>query len=252
MFDLDDRVALVTGGAGGIGGVLAVALARAGADVAVLDRDGADSHAVVAAVEAAGRASLFVQCDVTDQDQVDRAIDAVLSRFGKLDIAVNSAGVYSAGADADHSVADWRRVIDVNLTGTWLCSVAEFHAMTERGGSIINIASIAATRAISNGSYDASKAGVVQLSAALARQWGRHGVRVNSLSPGYVDQAFGYVRTEDERTRLRAVTPLDRVLTADDLAGPLIFLAADASGFVTGQNLIVDGGHTLSTWLRTD
>jgi NAD(P)-dependent dehydrogenase (short-subunit alcohol dehydrogenase family) len=199
-----------------------------------------------------GRDAIFVQCDVARSESVHAMIDAVVRRFGRLDIAVNNAGIYRQGQDETQSEEDWDEVIAVNLTGTWLCARAEMQQMirqTPTEGKIINVASIAASIVCSNGSYDASKAAVVHLTKTLASRWGRYNINVNSLSPGYVGTVFGKSRLPEERQRLRESTPLGHVQRLEDLHGPLLFLASRASNYVTGQNLVVDGGHTLSTWM---
>jgi NAD(P)-dependent dehydrogenase (short-subunit alcohol dehydrogenase family) len=250
-FDLTGRKALVTGGAMGIGRGCVLALARAGADVTVADLDEALGAGTVAAAEAFGVRSTFVRCDVSRPEEVDAMVDAAVEQFGRLDVAVNNAGIYRHALDEDQPEEDWQAVIGINLSGTWRCARAELRQMARQdpvGGKIVNIASIAAGHIVSNGSYDAAKAGVVQLSRTLAAQWGRYNVNVNSISPGYVVSALGTTRSLEEREQLRRLTPLGHVQRVDDLAGPLVFLASPASDFVTGQNLVVDGGHSLSTW----
>ena len=252
LFDLNGRKALVTGGAAGIGRACAFALAMGGADVAIADLNEELGSATVDALRSKGREALFVPCDVTQSASVHGMIDAVVHRFGRLDIAVNSAGIFRFGNDADCPLEQWQQVTDVNLTGAWLCSTAQMRQMARQSpteGKIINIASIGAHMAVSNGSYDASKAGLVQLTKTLARQWGCYNINVNCVSPGYVDPVFGQHRGPQEQQRLIETTPLGRMQRLGDLYGAIMFLASRASDFMTGQNLVVDGGHTLSTWL---
>lgn len=252
-FDLDGKVALITGAAAGIGRACATALASAGVHVALADRDDELGKETAEQIERAGGSALYVSCDVTSIDRVRAMVASVVDRFGRLDIAVNNAGVFVQGVDEDYAEEHWSRVIAVNLTGTWLCAQAEMLQMKKQcpaGGKIINIASIAAHIACSNGAYDASKAGVVHLTKALAARWGRYNINVNSLSPGYVDTVFGRSRTDDELQRLRELTPLGHAQRLADLHRPLLFFASSASDYVTGQDLIVDGGHTLSTWVQ--
>jgi NAD(P)-dependent dehydrogenase (short-subunit alcohol dehydrogenase family) len=230
-----------------------LALAEAGADIAVIDLDRGVGEGLVAHIQKMGRRSAFFHCDVTRPDQVEAAIDGVGDYFGRLDIAVNNAGVWRRGADEMQTPEDWEAVVSVNLTGVWLCAMAEMKRMRKNSpveGKIINIASIASFVVASNGAYDAAKAGVVQLSRTLAAQWGRYNINVNCLSPGWVGNVFGRSRTEDERRRLREVTPLGYVQRTRDLRGPVVFLASPASDFITGQNLVVDGGHSISTWVK--
>jgi len=254
LFDLSGKKALVTGGAAGIGRGCALALARAGADVAIIDRDEEAGNKTAAWITEMGRVGIFVQCDVCDATSVQAMIDSLAQRFGRLDIAVNNAGIYREGTDETQSQEDWDQVMAVNLTGTWLCARAQMRQMirqTPTEGKIINIASIAATTVLgnSNGAYDASKAGVVHLTRTLAAQWGRYNINVNSVSPGYVLGGMGAQRSLEERQRLRELTPLGHVQRVQDLYGPILFFASRASDYVTGQNLIVDGGYSLSTSL---
>lgn len=254
LFDLRGRKALVTGAARGIGRTCAFALAKAGADVAVIDCDADGGETTAGQLRALGRDAFFVRCDVTDDDQVRHMVDAVVRRFGRLDIGVNNAGIYRQGADETQPQAEWDQVIRVNLTGTWLCARAQMLQMSRQApteGKIINMASIAASMACSNGSYDASKAAVVHLTKTLAARWGRYNINVNCVSPGYVVAGMaGMTRPPDERRHLRELTPLGHAQRLEDLWGPIVFLASRASDYVTGQNLVVDGGHTLSAWLE--
>lgn len=250
-FDITGKVALVTGAGRGIGRAYALGLAAAGAAVAVLDVRAEAAEQVAAEVRALDRRSIAIGCDITDGDAVREAIAAVAAEYGRLDIAVNNAGIYRHGLDEELSDDDWRSTIEVNLTGVWLCATAEMQQMTAQspqGGTIINTASISSIRSISNGPYDAAKAGVVHLTVSLARQWGRHGITVNALSPGFVVEGFGGARDAAEQEHINSLTPVGRGLEHDDLVGPLLFLASPAGSYITGQNLVVDGGHTLSTW----
>jgi sorbose reductase len=254
LFDLSGKKALVTGGASGIGRSAALALARAGADLVIVDLSSNLGTKTADSIRQTGRDAIFIKCDVSESSSVQAMMAAVVSRFGRLDIAVNSAGIYRHGSDETQSEEDWNRVIGVNLTGTWLCARAEMQQMlkqTPTEGKIVNIASIAASIACSNGSYDASKAAVVHLTKTLAARWGRYNINVNSVSPGYVVRAMsGQTRSLEERQRLRELTPLGYVQRLEDIAGPVLFLSSRASDYVTGQNLVVDGGHTLSAWLE--
>lgn len=253
VFDLSGKKAFVTGGAQGIGRACAVALAMGGADVAIVGRNRDSGERTAASIRSMGGDAVFVKCDVSDESQVESMIAAVVRRFGRLDIAVNNAGAALAGKDETQSREDWEHVIGVNLTGTWLCARHAMRQMIRQqpsGGKIINVASIAGTTAGGNGSYDASKAAVVHLTKTLALQWGRYNINVNSISPGFVIGAFGSSRSLESRELLRRFTPLGHVQRAEDLHGPLLFLASRASDYMTGQNLIVDGGNTLSNWMR--
>jgi len=252
LFDLTGKKALVTGGAVGIGRGCAVALARAGADVAVADLNEDAGTKTAEELKALGVDSFFVACDVTQKDQVQAMAKAVVDRFGKLDIAVNNAGIGILGADEEVDQADWDKVIAVNLTGTFLCAQAEAQQMiaqTPTEGKIINIASMSATICNCNASYNASKAGVVQMTKMLAAEWGRFNINVNCLSPSYVLTPMHASTPVVVRERIRELTPLGHVERPEDLHGAVIFLASAASDYVTGLDLMIDGGHTLNAWL---
>jgi NAD(P)-dependent dehydrogenase (short-subunit alcohol dehydrogenase family) len=252
LFSLEGKKALVTGGAMGLGRACAHALAMAGADVAIVDLNEEIGNGTAAAIRDTGRNAVFIQGDVSKAEQIQSMIEAVLKNLGRLDIAVNNAGIYRSGDDEIQLKEDWDRVIGVNLTGTWLCAREEMRQMikqTPTEGKIINIASIAASIACSNGSYDASKAGAVHLTRTLGARWGRYNINVNSISPGYVVSALGTSRSPEECQRIRQFTPLGYVQRPQDLFGAVVFLASRASDYITGQNLVVDGGHTLSSWM---
>ena len=252
LFDLKGRKALVTGAAVGIGRGCALALARAGADVAVVDRDAAAGTKTAEEIRSQGGSSLFVACDVTDKSQVQAMVEQVVAQFGRLDIAVNNAGIAILGADEEIDQAAWDKVVAVNLTGTFLCAQAAAQQMirqTPTEGKIINIASMSATIANCNASYDASKAGVVHLTKTLAAEWGRYNINVNCISPSYVLTPMHASTPLVVRQRIRQLTPLGHVQRPEDLHGAVIFLASAASDYVTGLDLMVDGGHTLNAWL---
>ena len=252
LFDLTGKKALVTGGAVGIGRGCAVALARAGADVAIVDLDEKAGPIAADRIKATGSDAIFIPCDVTKKDQVGDMVRQVVERFGRLDIGVNNAGIAILGADEELDQADWDKVIAVNLTGVFLCAQAEAQQMLRQEpveGKIINIASMSATIANCNASYDASKAGVVHMTRTLAAEWGRFNINVNCLSPSYVLTPMHASTPTVVRQRIRELTPLGHVERPEDLHGAVIFLAAAASNYVTGHDLMVDGGHTLNAWL---
>jgi len=252
LFDLTGRKALVTGGAVGIGRGCAVALARAGADVAIVDLNEAAGQKTADEIRSLGRQSLFVSCDVTKKDQVQAMVQRVAVQFGRLDIALNNAGIGILGADEEIDQAAWDKVIAVNLTGVFLCAQAEAQQFLRQSpveGKIINIASMSATICNCNASYNGSKAGVVQMTRMLAAEWGRFNINVNCISPSYVLTPMHASTPVVVRQRIRELTPLGHVQRPEDLYGAAIFLASAASNYVTGHDLMVDGGHTLNAWL---
>ncbi|NQT85839.1 SDR family oxidoreductase, partial [bacterium] len=252
LFDLTGKKALVTGGAVGIGKACATALAMAGADVAIADIDEATGAKTAETIRAMGVDSMFVRCDVTRKDDVQNMVAQVVERFGRLDIGVNNAGIAILGGDEDLEQAAWDKVIAVNLTGVWLCAQAEAQQMIRQSpteGKIINTASMSATIANCNASYDASKAGVVHMTKTLAAEWGRFNINVNCFSPSYLLTPMHASTPLEARERIRELTPMGYMQRPEDLYGPVTFLASAASDFVTGLDLIVDGGHTLNAWL---
>lgn len=248
MFDLTGKSALVTGAARGIGEAVAFALARQGATVAVLDRDAAE-EAAERVTAATGAKTIGVTCDVTDSASVDAAVGRTIQAFGRLDIAVNNAGIGVFGPAEEHSDSDWERVLAVNLRGVFYCARAEGRSMiTGGGGSIINTASMSATVAVPQPqiSYNASKGGVVMLTRSLAAEWAPHQVRVNSVSPGFTLTPL--VRQEpisSQHELWTSLTPLGRLAEPEDLVGAYVYLASDESSFTTGTDIVVDGGYTV-------
>ena len=252
LFDLSGKKALVTGGSIGIGRGFALALAQAGADVAIVARNETAGNSVVEEIKALGRESLFVKCDVAEKDQVQDMVQTVVKHFGRLDIGVNNAGIAILGADEEIDQNSWDKVIAVNLTGIFLSAQAEAQQMIKQsptGGKIINMASMSATIANCNASYDASKAGIVHMTKTLAAEWGQYNINVNCVSPSYVLTPMHASTPVVVRERIRELTPLGHVQRVEDLYGPIVFLASDASNYVTGHDLMVDGGHTLNAWL---
>ena len=252
LFDLTGKKALVTGGAVGIGRACAVALARAGAHVAIVDINEKTGAATAREIQDMGCDSLFVPCDITKKDQVQNAVAKVVETFGRLDIGVNNAGIAILGADEAIDQAEWDKVIGVNLTGTFLCAQAQAQQMIKQSpteGKIINLASMSARIANCNASYDASKAGVVHMTKTLAVEWGRFNINVNCISPSYVLTPMHASTPVAVSQHIRNATPLGHVERPEDLHGAVVFLASNASNYVTGHDLLVDGGHTLNAWM---
>jgi 3-oxoacyl-[acyl-carrier protein] reductase len=243
---LADRVVLVTGGSRGIGAAIAQACADAGADVAVgYRKEAGDAEAIVAAVRSRGRKSEAFQADVREPDQVDIMIAAVLDRFGKIDGLVNNAGVITDSRLIDMPVEEWRHMLDVDLTGAFLCSRAALPGMLERGaGSIVMISSRLGQIGFAGAShYAAAKAGLLGLAKSLAKEVGPEGVRVNVVAPGVTitDMATDVIQGEVGRRRL-AELPSGRFATAEDVAASVVFLLTDAAAMYHGQTLCPNGG----------
>ncbi|WP_291742183.1 SDR family NAD(P)-dependent oxidoreductase [Bauldia sp.] len=248
-FDLTGQVAIVTGGNGGIGLGIAKGLAGAGASVAIAGRDAAKNASAVAGIEAAGGTAIPLEVDVVDEGSVAAMTAATLDRFGRIDILVANAGINNRKPPEDYTLAEWREIIDINLTGTFVCATAVHPAFREAGhGKIITIGSMLSLfgGAIA-GPYSASKGGVVQLTKSLAVAWAPHGIQVNSILPGFIDTDLtraGRIKTPEMFARIESDTPAGRWGIPDDLAGLAVFLASSASDFVTGTAIPVDGGYS--------
>jgi NAD(P)-dependent dehydrogenase (short-subunit alcohol dehydrogenase family) len=252
--ELKNKVALVTGGSRGIGGAICRALADAGADVIVnYSQDEAGAGAVASDICSSGRQAMVVQADVAANTEVRAMVCQALNAFGHIDILVNNAGIFRGGPLEKLHEEDWDRVMDVNLKGAFLCAQAVGQHMIDRqgGGSIINIASIAGhLPEVNSGAYSPSKAAVLALTRQLAVEWAPYGIRVNSLSPGPVMtplQRQAYPTEELLQARNRAV-PLNRHGTPEEMARVVVFLASDESSYVTGADIVADGGSMVSMY----
>lgn len=247
IFSLEGRIAIVTGGASGIGRAVARGFAFCGADVAILDRDveAASAFARELGAATARRIAAFA-VDVSDEPQVVDAIDATIRALGPIDILVNGAGHNVRKPLLEFTRHDFDGLLNVHLRGAFLTSRAVAGGMQARGrGSIINITSVLAHVGMAGvAPYAAAKGGLLQLTKALALEMAPFGVRVNAISPGFIDTPLTRQRSPDDRRRVEAATPMGRFGDPEELVGPAVFLASDASSFVTGTSLVVDGGWT--------
>ncbi|MBK3773279.1 glucose 1-dehydrogenase [Azospirillum brasilense] len=248
---LTNRTALVTGASAGLGRHFAGVLAAAGARVALAARRRESLDAAVAEIEVAGGQAIPVLMDVTDAASVRNGVREAASALGGLDILVNNAGATVAKPALDYAEEEWDRVIDTNLKGAFLTAQETARVMRERGrgGSIVNIASILGLRVAGHVvAYTASKAGLVQMTQALALEWARYGIRVNALAPGYMETDLNrdFLASDAGQALIRRV-PQRRLGRLADLDGPLLLLCSDASAYMTGAVVPVDGGHLVST-----
>ena len=260
IFGLKGKVAVVTGAGQGIGQVVSIGLAQAGAEIVIVCRNGADE--TIRKIEEVGGKAYYVKCDVTDEASVNSAVAEIIERSGKIDILFNNAGAcYHKKAivlegedlgglnDGEATVDEWRRILDVNLTGEYIMSVAVARTMIEKKikGSIINMASMSGT--IANipqwqCSYNASKAGVMHMTRSLALEWAEYGNRVNSLSPGYIATPMSVDTPQELKDAWTPLMPMHRMGKPEELVPAILYLASDASGYTTGSDIIVDGAYT--------
>ncbi len=254
-FDLTGKIAIVTGASRGLGQYFGRALARAGADLAMTSRDLESLRPFQQEIEAMGRRALALQLDVRDYQSIQHMVSAVHAAYGKIDILVNNAGCNVRKPALEVTWDDWNLILDTNLRGAFFVAQAVArHMIPRRYGRIINIGSITSVFGYAGLSpYSASRGGIKQLTMSLADDWGAHGVTVNCLAPGWFKTQQNRVLYENERW-VEYITdriPLRRPGRPDDLDGSVVFLASDASQYITGQTLLVDGGMTTGSTKAT-
>ena len=241
---LKDQVAIVTGGARGIGREIALVLAKAGADVALFDINPQQLEQTVAELRALGRRAEGFSVDVTDGKQVDEGVGKVLDKLGRLDILINNAGITKDGLLVRMDDAQWDRVIDINLKGTFLCTRAVAkHMMKQRRGRIVSIASVVGIFGNpGQANYAASKAGIIGLTKAVAKELASRGITCNAIAPGFIKTEMPEALPEQAKQRLQEAIPLGSLGEPRDVAEAALFLVSDAARYVTGHVLVVDGG----------
>jgi 2-dehydro-3-deoxy-D-gluconate 5-dehydrogenase len=249
MFDLQGKVAIVTGGNGGIGLAMAQGLAKAGARIAVVGRNPGKLEAAVASLSKQGAKAQAYAVDVCDEAAVANLVAQVVDDFGRLDILVNNAGINIRKQVQDLSLTEWHAVMDTNLTSAFLCSRAAFPHLKKQGGKVINIGSMTSIFGASFApAYSASKGGIVQLTRALATAWACDNIQVNAVLPGWIDTELtqkARVEVNGLNERILARTPAGRWGKPQDLAGIAVFLSSAASDFITGTAIPVDGGYSV-------
>lgn len=249
-FSLKGDVAFITGAGSGIGQAIAIGMAESGADIALFDLKVSDGLLETKRkVEEAGQKAICIAGSVTVEDDLVKAIDQVEEELGSLTIAVNSAGIADANPAEKMELSQWQKMIDVDLTGVFLSCKAEANAMLKRKkGAIINIASMSgsiANHGLNQVHYNSAKAGVIHLTKSLAMEWVDRGIRVNAISPGYTASPMNIRPEVAEQVKLfESETPMARMASCDEMAGPAIFLASNAASYCTGIDLLVDGGFT--------
>lgn len=247
LFGLKNKLAIVTGGGRGIGQVVAVALAKAGAEIVILSRSGADN--TVKMIEQEGGKATSLLCDVTNEASVAKVMDDIVKKFGRIDVVFNNAGQCYHKSAFEATYAEWRNIIEVNLTGEYIVACEAAKKMIALGikGSIINMASMSGS--IVNipqdqASYNTSKAAVVHMTRSLAIEWAKEGIRVNSLSPGYIATPMATEMEPELVDIWLDYIPTHRMGKPEELCGAVIWLASDASSYTTGSDIIIDGGYT--------
>ncbi len=252
LFDLTGKVAIVTGGGSGLGRQMASALAEMGANVVLCARTAERCEDAAAELRSLGVKALGLRCDVTVAEDVHAMVERAKAEFGRIDILVNNAGRAWVAPVASMAVEDWRKVIEVNLTGAFLCAQAAGNVMiAQGGGKIINIASVAGLggampEVLDSIAYNTSKGGLINFTRDLAVKWGRHKINVNAIAPGWFPSRMSSAIVERWGDRLSRNIPLGRIGGDGDLKGTVVYLASRASDYVTGQILAVDGGSTAS------
>ena len=244
---LTDKTAIVTGGSKGIGYGMACALANAGADIIIVCRNLAEGQKSAAEISAAfKRKAIAISCDVTKSASVDAMVTKAISEFGRIDILLNNAGMNIRKPAVEITEDDWDQVLDCNLKGVFLVASRVGKEMLKQGhGKIINVSSIFGMVGFPLlAPYCASKGGIVQLTKSLALEWAKNNINVNSLAPGYIRTPMteDWLSEPERLARILSATPMDRLGSIEDLAGPVVFLASECSNYITGHTLMVDGG----------
>lgn len=251
LFDLSGKTAIVTGGGSGIGKQMAEALAELGANLVLCARKVERCEQAASEFEQLGVRAIGMGCDVREPDQIQAVVDRTLADFGRIDILLNNSGATWGAPAEDVPREGWDKVISVNLDGTFFFSQAVGRHMIERGGGgvIVSTASVAGLRAgmggIGTSSYHASKAAIIMLTRALAGEWAKHGIRVNAIAPGWFPSDMSKWVLDNMGERMLGTIPMHRFGGPADLKGAIAYLASDASAYVTGQTLAVDGGQTV-------
>lgn len=242
--ELEGKVALVTGAAQGIGKAIAMLLAKNGADVIVSDINLEKAIETSKEIEAVGRRSIAIKVDVSKSEEVENMVERIISEFGRIDILVNNAGITRDKLILRMTEEDWDQVIDVNLKGTFNCTKAVIKYMSkQKSGKIVNIASVSGEMGNpGQANYSASKAGVIGFTKTIAREFAQRGINVNAIAPGYIETPMTEVLPDKIKEELKKMIPMERLGRPEDVAHAVLFLVSEASSYITGQVLNVNGG----------
>lgn len=245
---LKDKVALITGGARGIGQAIALGFAKEGADIVVADVNLETAQKTASEIELSGRKALALEMDVTNYDKVEEGINKILDKMGKVDILVNNAGITKDNLLLRMSQSEWDAVINVNLKGTFNCIKAVSRPMVkQRSGRIISIASIIGLMGNpGQANYAASKAGIIALTKTVAKELASRNIRANAIAPGFIQTEMTAKLPEDIKRRMLEAIPLAKLGTPEDVANLCVFLASDESSYITGQTITIDGGMVMA------
>jgi len=241
--ELKGKIALVTGAAQGIGRAIALLLAQKGADIVISDINLEKAEEMAKEIEALGRKAMAIKVDVANTNDVERMVEAILERFGQIDILVNNAGIARDKLILRMTEEDWDSVLNVNLRGTFNCTKAVIkHMSKQRKGKIVNIASVVGEMGnVGQANYSASKAGVIGFTKTIAREFAQRGINVNAIAPGYIETPMTEVLTEKVKEELRRMIPMERLGRPEDVAQAVLFLVSEATSYITGQVLNVNG-----------
>ena len=242
--ELKGKIALVTGAAQGIGRAIALLLAQKGADIVISDINLEKAEEMAKEIEALGRKAMAIKVDVANTNDVERMVEAILERFGQIDILVNNAGIAKDKLILRMTEEDWDSVLNVNMKGTFNCTKAVIkHMSKQRKGKIVNIASVVGEMGnVGQANYSASKAGVIGFTKTIAREFAQRGINVNAIAPGYIETPMTEALPEKVKEELRRMIPMERLGRPEDVAQAVLFLVSEATSYITGQVLNVNGG----------